>query len=238
MAPTLRDGEWVLVESAVELREGDILALRDTRDIRVLHRLIRREGDRLITRGDGLSKDDHPWPPSAVIGRAVAVREGRHWCILPRWESSLGHTILRVRPALLRTILLRSARFFARSIGSRVKYRGQRSHMNATNSPMPWTGQFLQQQLGDQLAVFDTRNGSVHMLNETAAIVWRECLRGTTLDKIIEQIQREYPDVALDRLTDDVVNNVRNLHQQELVPHRSPLTQGNMAHAADNDQHL
>jgi hypothetical protein len=73
MWPALRPGDVALFAAPGAPRPGDVcLAVVDGR--LVAHRLIAREGDRLLLRGDAMPAADPPVAPAAVVGRLVAVR--------------------------------------------------------------------------------------------------------------------------------------------------------------------
>lgn len=89
MWPTLRPGDQVTVEPAAvdDLKPGDWALLRGPSGL-LLHRFLGLTSEgRLLTKGDGRRGPDSPWPPEALIGRAVAFsRDGR---TLPVSSSSL-----------------------------------------------------------------------------------------------------------------------------------------------------
>lgn len=56
----------------VDLRVGE-LAVCDNGGAVVLHRVVRVEPSELLTQGDACTAPDRPWPPHAVLGRAVSL---------------------------------------------------------------------------------------------------------------------------------------------------------------------
>jgi len=85
MAPTLADGQTVVVELGPgRLRRGDVLLFRQGECL-LLHRMLgparRRAGGEacLRTRGDGATPLDPPLPRSQVLGRVIALRQARGW---------------------------------------------------------------------------------------------------------------------------------------------------------------
>ena len=111
MCPTLRPGDQVTVAPvAVDaLRPGDWVLLRGREGL-FLHRFLgfAREGS-LLTKGDAHRAADPPWPPEALLGRAVALsRRGR---TVPVSSSSLRerarttlHLLMAGAWALLRRV--------------------------------------------------------------------------------------------------------------------------------------
>lgn len=90
MQPLLRPGDRVVVEAfeAERLSCGDLLLIRRPADL-VTHRLIAREGDRFVTKGDASPCPDLPVLPEAVLGRVVAVEKGAGRLDLnsPAWRA-------------------------------------------------------------------------------------------------------------------------------------------------------
>ncbi len=75
MLPTLADGDEVEVRlcEGDEARVGDVvLVLQGT--VTVLHRVIGRDGDRLVTQGDGVRFPDDPVDLPRVLGVANLPR--------------------------------------------------------------------------------------------------------------------------------------------------------------------
>ncbi len=77
MHPTLRPGDVVRVERAGpdELRPGDVVLFQNGHGA-LLHRFLGRTPEGLMrTRGDAMASPDPPWPPEALIGKAVGVEQ-------------------------------------------------------------------------------------------------------------------------------------------------------------------
>lgn len=95
MLPTLRPGDVVRVEPAGpdDLRPGDVVLCRNGRGA-LLHRFLGRTPEGwLLTQGDAHLSPDPPWPPEALLGRAVGVeREGR---VVPIPDRPLYRTLRR-----------------------------------------------------------------------------------------------------------------------------------------------
>lgn len=71
MEPTYVNGDLVIGYRAAQPTAGDVVVFRGPGDAPVIHRLVRLEGERLVTRGDNLTVDD-PWETGAedVLGTA------------------------------------------------------------------------------------------------------------------------------------------------------------------------
>ncbi len=103
MDPTFRSGDLVLVRSASEYQVGDVAAYHIPKGeagagSRVIHRIVRREGDRYVFKGDNRATVDQ-WRPHAsdIMGR-LAVRVPlpgeTFWAILPwMWCLAVGAVV-------------------------------------------------------------------------------------------------------------------------------------------------
>ncbi|MGA2436177.1 MAG: S24/S26 family peptidase [Bryobacteraceae bacterium] len=78
MLPSLRPGDGLTIHRAHfdEVSPGDIVYfVRDGRPF--VHRVVRRDGDELVTQGDSLADEDPPVTSGQILGRVMAVRRGR-----------------------------------------------------------------------------------------------------------------------------------------------------------------
>lgn len=95
MLPTLRPGDVVRVEPAGpdDLRPGDVVLCRNGRGA-LLHRFLGRTPEGwLLTQGDAHLSPDPPWPPEALLGRAVGVERGGR--VVPIPDRPLYRTLRR-----------------------------------------------------------------------------------------------------------------------------------------------
>ena len=94
MAPLLRAGDRLCLTpiAPADVRPGQIVACRRGHEL-VVHRVLACAGDRLVTKGDGLSYRDAPAPVSDVVGRVTVVEtaqerridvDGVVWRVLER----------------------------------------------------------------------------------------------------------------------------------------------------------
>ena len=122
MAPLLEDGDAVRVRTGVAPRFGHVVVAWTPGGL-VVHRVIRRKGDRLDLCGDNARASDVPLSTARVLGRAVAV-EGRRrrrldrpaavaagWMVAAyaRARAALGGRPARPRPARLARLYVRVA---------------------------------------------------------------------------------------------------------------------------------
>src|ERR1017187_3020778 len=87
MLPSVWPGDILTVSrcSCGDLNPGQIvLCFRD--EALVAHRLIRKSGNRIVTRGDSLYNYDRPFREEELLGRVVTiVRDGRQVEPTPSW---------------------------------------------------------------------------------------------------------------------------------------------------------
>jgi len=103
MDPTFRSGDLVLVRSASEYQVGDIAAYHIPKGQAgagsgVIHRIVRREGDRYVFKGDNRATADQ-WRPRAsdIIGRLTVrlpLPGETFWAMLPwAWCLAVGGVV-------------------------------------------------------------------------------------------------------------------------------------------------
>lgn len=109
MLPLLRDGRDTVIVAPCDPQQvapHDVLLFRHHGRY-ILHRLVRREGERLLLAGDGNYRTTEQCTTAEVVGRLVAVRrpsgavlrcDSRSWRLRSRCWTAL--------PALVRRILL------------------------------------------------------------------------------------------------------------------------------------
>lgn len=76
MWPTFKVGSLVFIEGvqAEEIRVGDIVVFRNPENASLtIHRVVRREGDTLTTKGDANFKEDVPVKVGDVVGRTLTA---------------------------------------------------------------------------------------------------------------------------------------------------------------------
>lgn len=108
MIPFIRDGDLVLVSPAEgsEVRVGDVICYREPPGRLFLHRVIRREAGRFVTKGDALVVSE-VISQGQVLGKVVAIeRRGRVRRLdtgVARWRNRM---IVLLSPFLLRLLPL------------------------------------------------------------------------------------------------------------------------------------
>jgi hypothetical protein len=106
MLPFVRDGDVARIRAAEagEVAVGEVICYEADGDRLVLHRLVHRDGDRLIARGDALLIDE-PVDPARLIGRLVALeRAGRVLRLDSSRARRVGRAIATVAPLLARLL--------------------------------------------------------------------------------------------------------------------------------------
>ena len=109
MRPFIRGGQdGIVLGPAHAIRTGDILLCRITQKDYVIHRLIRKEGERLILMGDGNLKGTEHCTADKVVAKVVRIVSRRRTlsCDSPRFRflSFLWWRLLPVRRYLLARI--------------------------------------------------------------------------------------------------------------------------------------
>lgn len=73
------------------------------------------------------------------------------------------------------------------------------------------------QDLGDEVMLYDAGRENVHILNPTAQKIWKLCDGRHTVGEMADIISREFSDVALGEITDDIAGILTELHSKHLV---------------------
>jgi len=114
MFPCMQPGDLLEIRrSDCPIQIGDVVVF-DRHGRLVVHRVVGRTGDLLITRGDRLRYPDAPVPPAAILGCVTAIeRRGRRiaphltfWCRLV--STVLRHTEFGTRVALYSVRMVRT----------------------------------------------------------------------------------------------------------------------------------
>jgi len=99
MEPGLTRGDLVLVRAGTTPAVGDVVLYRDPAlGVRVLHRVIRVDGDRLVLKGDANDFVDDTRPRSADV-------VGSYWFSVPRAGAALSWMQVPPHAALLAFLL-------------------------------------------------------------------------------------------------------------------------------------
>jgi hypothetical protein len=106
MLSFVQDGDLVLVSPAEgsEVRVGDVICYRESPGRLLLHRMIRRDGERLVTKGDALAVSELIFP-GQLLGKVVAIeRRGRVRRLdtgVARWRNRMIVLLSPLLPGLL-----------------------------------------------------------------------------------------------------------------------------------------
>ena len=72
MSPTIEVGDVVITKLTKEVKENDIIVYIDENNI-ITHRLIEKNGNKIITRGDANNSEDKPIEEKMIIGEVVKI---------------------------------------------------------------------------------------------------------------------------------------------------------------------
>ncbi|MEO8377031.1 MAG: HPr-rel-A system PqqD family peptide chaperone [Candidatus Sumerlaeota bacterium] len=90
------------------------------------------------------------------------------------------------------------------------------------NSAVPWEVQ----EMGRETVVFHRVTGEVHILNQTAASIWRALVeQNQTLAAILDDLKRRFPQVPVAHLAGDLQTVVRQLTEKRLIDPKDPATE-------------
>ena len=102
MAPTLRDGDEVLLAPVSTLpAPGDVVAARRPGGV-VLHRVVRSSTSAVVMRGDACLEEDPPLHPRNVLLRAVSLRRNGRTLPIPAAPTRLHRALSRLTRLLAR----------------------------------------------------------------------------------------------------------------------------------------
>ena len=72
MEPTLSINDYIIVKNTDNIREGDIITYKEENTF-ITHRIIKINGDEIITQGDANNSTDKKISKSMIIGKVVKV---------------------------------------------------------------------------------------------------------------------------------------------------------------------
>ena len=72
MAPTMKKGDIVIVKIGEQVQEQDIITYKQEKSF-ITHRIIKKEGNSIIAKGDNNNTQDEPIQEDAVIGKVVHI---------------------------------------------------------------------------------------------------------------------------------------------------------------------
>ena len=72
MENTISIGDVVIVKLTKDVNENDIIVYKDDNNF-ITHRLIKKQNDKLITRGDANNSDDKPIDKDQILGKVIYI---------------------------------------------------------------------------------------------------------------------------------------------------------------------
>lgn len=72
MYPTIKVGDVVIVELTNQVEQDEIIVYKEEKSI-ITHRLIGKNDDKLITRGDANNSEDKPISEDMVLGKVIKI---------------------------------------------------------------------------------------------------------------------------------------------------------------------
>lgn len=88
---------------------------------------------------------------------------------------------------------------------------------------MSTAGPWEVQEMGRETVIFHRSTGEVHILNETAAVIWKALVeQNQPLSSILDDLKRRFPQVPVANLSGDLELIVRELKDKDLVHPNDP----------------
>ena len=109
MVPTIPPGTSVRITCGGAASPGDVLVFFHRGEI-VVHRLLRENGQWILTRGDANPIPDHPVATAGLIGRVTAVERENSWQSPPAWTETGEQKIARGLATLAMSLGVGTAR--------------------------------------------------------------------------------------------------------------------------------
>ena len=72
MENTINIGDVVIVNLTKDVNENDIIVYKDDNNF-ITHRLIKKQADKLITRGDANNSEDKPINEDQILGKVIYI---------------------------------------------------------------------------------------------------------------------------------------------------------------------
>ena len=72
MSDTIKIGDKVIVKLGKDVTEGDIIAYQKDGEV-IVHRLIEKNGDSFVTKGDANNATDEPISEKQILGKVVKI---------------------------------------------------------------------------------------------------------------------------------------------------------------------
>jgi hypothetical protein len=72
------------------------------------------------------------------------------------------------------------------------------------------------QDLGDETILYDSKKENVHILNETACVIWGLCDGKHTIEDMQRHLEEQFPDVKKEELNNDIMTTLKELQEKKL----------------------
>ena len=72
MEKTINIGDVVIVNLTKDVNENDIIVYKDDNNF-ITHRLIKKQADKIVTRGDANNSDDKPISEDQILGKVIYI---------------------------------------------------------------------------------------------------------------------------------------------------------------------
>ena len=72
MYPTIEIGDVVIVEITKDIKQNDIIVYKDEKNF-ITHRIIQKDKDKLVTKGDANNSQDSPIGIETVLGKVINI---------------------------------------------------------------------------------------------------------------------------------------------------------------------
>lgn len=203
MEPVLWPGTVVLLEPAMLggiPETGDIAAFQ-TKTGMIIHRVLGRHENGWIARGDRSGSADPVFPDFSLVGTLRMALDSKARACAPRAWVRAAHSSwgLRLRWIPGRMLGPLSWKLYWKSLG--LGSRG--NTMNAKR--------FRTQQVGADVAIYDSDSGDVHVLNPSALMIWNLLKNGGECEEAVKALTGFYPDYPVDSIRRDVVEVTKQL---------------------------
>lgn len=74
----------------------------------------------------------------------------------------------------------------------------------------------ITKELKNEFLIIDTRNGQIHSLNKTAAMIWQMCDGKLSIDNMAQHVLEKF-DASFDKAKSDVEKILRDFHKKDLI---------------------
>jgi hypothetical protein len=213
MMPLLPPGTWIIVDSAFSpktLKAGQLLALSNySGQLRMVHRLVQIRGNMLKTSGDHSVFRD-PWiGAEALLGVVVAYRRPTgEWS-----HSSPPSYTQQIQSILSKLYQFRMSRL-PRLVLTNLAGEKHFAPMKMNNN-VEW------HRIGPQVLIYQPNEDQIHVLNETASLIWEALQSGKTNSELVKTLHLIYPDADVQILTQDVEQTLQQLKQKGILGYES-----------------